>query len=256
MGGSQSSSHEDKIRELSGSGAAITAGFSNIGNNSEKSQSEMAAEQLGLDPKNNPELSKDGRYRVANKSSEKYFFESQPANQKGGVNQDNKLMQSLTVGAEARKATEAAEIIRQKVAEQGEKINVIDNTMSRDEIRRILSESEGLNIGEKRRADLIQTWRFMLASDPIQYGFDAGFLTGGVCAAIAIQWKQNRHPVRLASIWCGGFAAGMITFPMAMVFWEEYNMARITKNEKEMFQAQRDDFHQKESVVAAAKETK
>merc|ERR1712000_15805 len=110
--------------------------------------------------------------------------------------------------------------------------------MSMDEIRRVLSESEGLNIGNKSRADLIQTWRFMLASDPIQYGFDAGFLTGGVAAAIALQWKKNRHPVKIASVWGAGFAAGMITFPVAMVFWEEYNMSRIVRNEKEMFQAQ------------------
>jgi hypothetical protein len=253
MGGSQSS--EQKLQELSGSGPVLPT-TSSSSSSSGKSQSELAAEQLGFDPSKSSALIQDGRYRVANKSSEKYFYESQPANQKGGVNQDGRLMSSLTVGAEALKATEAAELIRQQVAAQGEKMTVIDNSMSKDEIRRILSESEGLNIGDKRRAELIQTWRFMLASDPIQYGFDAGFLTGGVVAAIALQWKKNRHPVRLASIWCGGFAAGMITFPMAMVFWEEYNMARIVRNEKEMFQAQRDDFHKKSNVVVDAQEVK
>lgn len=218
--------------------------------------SQLAADQLGFDPTKNANLAKDGRYRVANKDSEKYFYASQPANQKGGANAtEGRLMSNLTVGAEAKRATEAAEIIQRQVEEQGGKLNVIDNSMSLEQIRKVLSESEGLNIGDKRRAELIQTWRFMLASDPIQYGFDAGFLTGGVVAAIALQWKQNRHPVRLASLWGAGFAAGMITFPTAMVFWDEYNMARIVKNEGEMFKAQRDDYYKKEGVVAASAKT-
>lgn len=247
MGGSQSS--EAQKTDVPTASPASSTG-------ADKSMSEVAAEQLGFDPTKNSELLKEGRYRVANKNSEKYFYASQPANQKGGVNAEGRLMSNLTVGAEALRATEAAEMIQKQVEEQGGKLNVIDNSMNLDEIRKVLSESEGLNIGNKRRAELIQTWRFMLASDPIQYGFDAGFLTGGVISAIALQWKKNRHPVRLACFWCGGFAAGMITFPVAMVFWEEYNMARIVRNETEMFKGQRDDFYKKQGVVAAAGQTK
>jgi hypothetical protein len=225
--------------------------------------SEIAAEQIGTDNLKNIDLMKDGRYRVANKNSEKYFYASQPANQKGGVNNADgssgsggQLMSNLTVGAEGKRAMEAAEMIHKQVEEHGGKVKVIDNSMNMSEIRKILSESEGLNIGNKRRAELIQTWRFMLASDPIQYGFDAGFVLGGVVAAVSLQWKKNRHPVRLASLWCAGFAVGMITFPMVMVGWEEYNMARIIKKENKMYQEQRDDYYKKESVVVDAGQTK
>lgn len=249
MGGSQSTDAKQSV--VPPPTSSTTSSSPN-----DKSMSEVAAEQLGFDPTKNSELLKEGRYRVANKNSEKYFYASQPANQKGGANSEGRLMSNLTVGAEALRATEAAEKIRSQVEEQGGKLNVIDNSMSLDEIRKVLSESEGLNIGQKRRAELSQTWRFMLASDPIQYGFDAGFLTGGVVAAIAIQWKKNRHPVRLASFWCGGFAAGMIFFPVAMVAWEEYNMARIVRNETEMFKSQRDDYYKKEGVMNAAAQTK
>jgi hypothetical protein len=219
----------------------------------EESLTQAAVRQSGRNPALMDEINKDGRYKLASSTTEKFFYESQPANAKGGPANTFRMPGSI-VGAEGQRASEAARAIADEVARQGGKVTIIDNTTSREEMRRILSDTEGLNIGNKRRAELLQTWRFLLACDPVQYGLDAGFMLGCISAAGSLWWKHNRHPVRLACAWAGGFAVGMISFPVAMIAWEEYNLARISRNEKEMFAAQRADFRREQEATSIARD--
>ena len=205
------------------------------------SVSEAIVARTGMDPTKQHKSLGDGKYRVATKDAERYFYESQPANQKSGAAAN--FQSNLSVGAEAERISASAKLIAEEVAKQGGTMITIDNNTPKDEIRRILSQTEGLDISARRRDELSQQWRFMLASDPIQYGMDAGFLAGCTLAAGSLHWKVNRHPVRLGCIWCAGFAVGMITFPLAMVAWEEYNMSRVLRNEKDMMKRQREEFY-------------
>lgn len=203
------------------------------------SASEAAAAKAGFDPSKHDKL-KANQYKIASPEAERYFYESQPANRKDGAATDFKS--NLAMGNEGHKATAAAAVIAEEVAKQGGKLTVIDNSMSQDEIRRIISETEGLHISKKRREELSKQWRFFLASDPVQYGLDAGFVTGSLLAAWSIRKRENRTPYRVTCYLAAGYAAGFAIFPFVMIAWEEYNMRKITRNEREMMQRQRTEF--------------
>lgn len=150
-----------------------------------------------------PDVLRSGRYRVAQPDTVKYLKASQP---------NNPLVQ--------------------KQMEQ-----------QMQDMRTYLEETEGLKIGSRRMSELSQQWRFFLACEPIQRGFDAGFLLGSFTAAIGAFLKpSNRKPMRVVWLWMGGFCAGMTLFPASLLAYEQYNMQRIMKKEETMFQNQRQAF--------------
>lgn len=207
------------------------------------SASQANAARANFDPSAHESL-KHGKYRVATPDAERYFYESQPANQKGGAAPEFKS--NLAAGNEGHKATLAAQVIAEEVAKQGGKLTVINNDMTMDEIRKIITNTEGLHISKKKREELSKQWRFFLTSDPIQYGLDAGFVTGSLTAAWAIiRKRENRTPYRVTCYLAAGYAVGFATFPFAMIAWEEYNTRKIVKSEQEMMMRQRKEFLEK-----------
>jgi hypothetical protein len=161
-----------------------------------------------LDPTQKIDLFRDGRYRVASKEAQDMFFSNQPS-----------------------------------AKQQDSGVVTIDNKTDKKEILKYLNETEGLALGSKQKLELSQQWRFFLASDPIQHGIDCGMLAGCVFAAASLYRPHNRQPMRIGMWWCVGFATGMLSFPMAMLAFEEYNLSRINKRESEMFTEQRKDFY-------------
>ena len=155
------------------------------------------------------DIFKGGRYRIASPEATKAFYDQQPSR----VNADILM------------------------PEQG--------ITDMKQMKQYLSDTEGLNIGSKQLTELSQQWRFFLASDPVQHGLDAGFLLGSFTAVASSIKPQNRIPLRVFSFWMYGFAAGMMGFPMLCMGWEQYNMNRIMKTEKDMFKEQRKDFYQR-----------
>jgi hypothetical protein len=112
------------------------------------------------------------------------------------------------------------------------------------EVQEYIRETEGLNMGERRLSELAQQWRFYLSCEPIQRGMDAGIVLGSITGAASMYWPKWRNPVSVGLFWFGGFAVGMVTFPMALVWHEIRNMNRIQAKEHEMFQQQRQDYRQ------------
>ena len=115
--------------------------------------------------------------------------------------------------------------------------------------RDYITEQEGLSIGEERKGQLAQQWRFILSAEPIQRGLDAGLLTAaGTAFGMLMFNKANRKkPARVAFFSVMGFCAGMMTVPIGMVYLESRNRERIRARDRDMMQGQRDDFYKREA---------
>lgn len=150
-----------------------------------------------------------GRYRIASKESTEAWYESQP----GAKNPNAKTPDHV-------------------------------HDMTPQELKKYITETEGLNMGQHKMRELGQTWRFLLASDPVQHGFDAGLLAGTLLAGCTAAFRPaKRKPVVLMNYFVVGFMGGLLTFPLSLIAWEQYNMARINAREQDMFAQQRADFY-------------
>jgi hypothetical protein len=124
--------------------------------------------------------------------------------------------------------------------------------------REYITEQEGLTIGEERKGQLAQQWRFILSAEPIQRGLDAGLIAAaGTAMGMLISNKANRQkPGRVAFCSMMGFCVGMMAVPMGMVYLESRNRERIRERDRDMMQDQRDDFYKKASDSFEEKSTK
>lgn len=156
-----------------------------------------------LDEHGVPDILRQGRYKIAQPNTMEYLKASQPNNP----------------------------MVQKQMEEQMQ------------DMRRYLEETEGLRIGSRRMSELSQQWRFFLASEPVQRGFDAGFLLGTFTAAAGSFLRPvNRKPMKVLWLWMKGFCVGMIGLPASLLVYEQYNMRRIMRREEEMFKTQRQDF--------------
>jgi hypothetical protein len=156
-----------------------------------------------------PDLLRSGRYRVADKATTEAFYSQQPS----ALNRDIRVPSEV-------------------------------EHMTPQELKQYLTDTEGLNIGRNQMKDLSQMWRFLLASDAVQHGFDAGLLCGTFAAGItAALVPAKRHPVILLNYFIKGYAVGIFGFPLALFGWEEYQQAKVTAHEKDLFARQRSEFY-------------
>ena len=111
-----------------------------------------------------------------------------------------------------------------------------------EKIKKFIQDSEGLNISQYRKKQLSEQWKFYLTSEPIQRGIDTGILLGSLTSVGSCYWPRNRVPFFVASYWCLGFAAGMLTMPLFLIYFEITNEARIKRDEKRLFAKQRKEY--------------
>ena len=112
-------------------------------------------------------------------------------------------------------------------------------------INKVIQNMEGLDIGQRRRRELSEQWKFYLGSEPFQRGIDAGLVLGGFAVVGMCFWPKNRVPQRLIPVWCAGFAIGMISYPLYIMYNEINNEARMMHREKTMFAKQRAEYLEK-----------
>ena len=156
-----------------------------------------------------PDLLRNGRYRIAGQETTEAFYAQQPSKVKMDINVPEEL-----VG------------------------------MSPKQIKQYLSDTEGLNLGKHQMKELSQLWRLLLASDAVQHGIDAGVILGAAAAATVAAFKPaKRHPLTLMNYFMGGYAVGVICFPMSIMAYEQYYTATILRQERDMFTKQRADFY-------------
>jgi hypothetical protein len=130
-----------------------------------------------------------------------------------------------------------------------EKQSRFDQSVEMKTNREYITEQEGLTIGEGRKSQLSQQWRFILSAEPIQRGMDAGLIgAAGTAMGMLVFNKANRQkPGRVAFFSMMAFCGGMMAVPIGMVYLESRNRERIRQRDREMMQGQRDDFYRKAS---------
>jgi hypothetical protein len=158
---------------------------------------------------------KGGRYRVAGEDATKQFYAQQPSRVHQDLLPENKIVDAK-------------------------------------QMRQYLTDTEGLNVGQRQRDDLAVQWRFFLASDPIQHGLDAGLVAGAIGAVGSQIEPKKRHPIRAFCFGIYGFGVGMIGFPIACMVWEQWNLNRVLKSEQDMFKDQRKDFYNRVTQASSA----
>lgn len=167
-----------------------------------------------------PEVLKEGRYRIADQATTEAFYAQQPA----------------TVRMQAQVPKEI----------QG---------MTPEQVKRYLTDTEGLNLGAHKMTELSQQWRLLMASDAVQHGIDCGILLGVLNAGLAAIFRPaKRHPIILANHFLAAYGVGVIGFPMALLTYEQVYTARIMQEEREMFQQQRTEFYQRLTEASDARD--
>jgi hypothetical protein len=167
-----------------------------------------------------PDVLREGRYRIADQETTEAFYAQQPA--------------SMRMQSQVPKEVEG---------------------MTPQELKRYLTDTEGLNIGKHRMQELSQQWRLLLASDAVQHGIDAGILLGTLNAGIAAAfWPKKRHPVILLNHFFAAYAVGVIGFPMSLLAYEQIRTQQIIDSERDMFSQQRSEFYSRMKEAADARE--
>jgi hypothetical protein len=158
---------------------------------------------------NVPDLLRDGRYRIASQETTEQFYAQQPS--------------SVRMDVAVPKQMEG---------------------MTPAELKKYLSDTEGLNIGKHKMTELSQQWRLLLASDAVQHGIDAGILLGTLNAGVAAAFRPaKRHPIILLNHFFAAYAVGVICFPMSILAYEQVYTQRIINQERDMFAQQRAEFY-------------
>eukprot|EP00758_Cryptobia_borreli_P008595 Tbor_TRINITY_DN5401_c6_g7::TRINITY_DN5401_c6_g7_i1::g.24295::m.24295 len=110
-------------------------------------------------------------------------------------------------------------------------------------------EQEGLTLGEERRRQLSKQWLFILSSEPLQRGIDAGILSGAATAAGVLLYDRKKYkamPARVCFYSIMGFCVGMMGVPFVSLCLEERNRDRIRQMDREKMMAQREDYYREQ----------
>jgi len=102
-------------------------------------------------------------------------------------------------------------------------------------VRQVVREQEGLEMGIAQRRKLAGGGPMdMVTLEPIQRGFDAGFV-GGTLLAAGLAWNpKNRTGIMVAIHWSIGFGLGLVGFPMFTLFSGYYSTRRQIERQEEV----------------------
>ena len=95
------------------------------------------------------------------------------------------------------------------------------NYLSSEE-RAQITAREGLNIGQNKKKDLAQQFKWYALSDPVQHGIDAGIVGGVLSMAVSAYHPANRLGGMMLIRFVQGFFVGMSLMTGGAVAWAEY----------------------------------
>ena len=107
-------------------------------------------------------------------------------------------------------------------------------------LQQFIKNTEGLDMGFRRKQWLSEQWKFYLCCEPIQRGFDCGFILGSVAVALGARNPKNRRVGVLVPLFSGGLTIGMISLVVFVSYCNmEDNGDTIRQQDAKLFSEQR-----------------